>query len=70
MKNNESQRWSKLDELEDKALGMFVGGMLLDVDADALSKQPVAIPPTDISRVEALLDSIGVQRSAPKKVKA
>ena len=67
MKNNQNQRWSKLDELEDKALGMFVGGMLLDTDAEALSKEPVALPPVDINQIEALLDAQGVVRMTPKK---
>ena len=67
MEDNQNKRWSKLDELEDKALGMFVGGMLLDTDADALSKEPVALPPLDLSEVEALLQSIGVRRATPRK---
>lgn len=67
MKNIQDQRWSQLDELEDKALGMFVGGMLLDVDADALSKEPVVRALVNISEIEHLLDARGVVRNTPKK---
>ncbi len=67
MKNNHSQWWSEIDALENKALGMFAGGMLLDTDADALSKQPEALPRVDFNKVDAFLGSMGAKRIAPKK---
>lgn len=67
MKKNHSQWWSEIDALENKALGVFVGGLLLDTDANALSKQPEALPPADLDKVESLLTSMGARRVAPKK---
>lgn len=67
MKEKDNQRRSELDELEDKALGMFTGGLLLTLDPDALSKEPVALPQVDADAVESLLDSMGVTRVTPKR---
>lgn len=63
----DDRRWSELDALEDNALGMFVGGLLLKLDADALSREPAPLPNRDIEGVETFLDSIGVRRISPDK---
>jgi len=66
--DQDSQRWSEIDRLEDKALGMFTGGMLLSISEDALSKEVRAFPVADPSEVEAFLDSIGLTRVVSKRV--
>jgi hypothetical protein len=67
MKKNHSQWWSEIDALENKALGVFAGGLLLDTDANALSKRMEALPPADFDKVETLLESMGARRLASKK---
>lgn len=66
----DDRRWSELDALEDSALGMFVGGLLLKLDADALLRERAPFPNRDAEGVEAFLDSIGVRRVSPKKAES
>lgn len=67
MMKKDEQRWAELDALENKAHGILAGGMLLDIDPEALSKEPLAMPDISLPEVEAFLDSIGVRRNVPAK---
>jgi hypothetical protein len=67
IKNNHNQWWSEIDALENKSPGLFVGGLLLDTGANAISKEPAALLPADFDKVESLLESMGARRLAPKK---
>ncbi|HRJ33875.1 MAG TPA: hypothetical protein PKY51_10000 [Fimbriimonadaceae bacterium] len=60
MSDKASQAWAELEQLEDKAHGSFAGGLLLAVDANALSCEPKAIPASDPSVVDTILDSLDV----------
>jgi len=68
MSKNDNSKWlSEIQVLEDQAGGMFVGGMLLDIDAGALSSYEGTLPPGDVNEVEAFLDSMGAMRLLPKE---
>ncbi len=67
MEKTHSQWWSEIDALENKGLGMFTGGLILDLDPDALASQTEAIASVNSGEVESFLESLGAKRIAIKK---
>ena len=69
MRKTDQEPWSRLEQLEDKAHGAFAGGMLLDMEAGALSKEPQALPKVDFGTIDTVLVSLGLCRLTPPKAR-